>query len=51
MDKKYNTFGDKENCDESFRLKSRIASFKQDIAKQKRKLIQQSSQQLQESFA
>ena len=47
----YNIFEDKENCNESFRLKSRIASFKQDIAKQKRKLIWQSIQQLHESLA
>ena len=47
----YNIFEDKENCNESFRLKSRIASFKQDIAKQKRKLIWQSSRQLHKSLA
>ena len=35
----YNIFEDKENCNESFRLKSRIISFKQDIAIQKRKLV------------
>ena len=32
-------FEDKKNYNESFRLKSRIISFKQDIAIQKRKLI------------
>ena len=35
----YNIFEDKENRNESFRLKSRVISFKQDIAIQKRKLI------------
>ena len=35
----YNIFEDKGKCNESFRLKSRTISFKQDIAKQKIKLI------------
>ena len=42
----YNIFKDKGNCNESFRLKLRTVSFKQDIAKQENKTYLQSSRQL-----